>query len=172
MYEVVFPGGNESVKIRRKKIFDSLLIESDAEHDAVPDELVMVIRYVPESPGFAQWSSIVRTPIVAMEMCEIFRNCQTEASNLPVFSDKDMRLLESNGMPSFSQVVVVRGAHEMKHFSSAVLPSSTYFGCKFEIYYLVQLNYLFAGEGGEDFRSLNKASPWRGSILLTHHRGT
>ena len=38
-----------------------------------------------------------------------------------------MRLLESNGMPSFSQVVVVRGAHEMKHFSSAVLPSSTYF---------------------------------------------
>ena len=43
-------------------MFDSLLIDSDAEHDAVPDELVMVIRYVPESPGFAQWSSIVRTP--------------------------------------------------------------------------------------------------------------
>jgi len=81
-----------------------LLIVSDAEHEAVPDEFVMVIRYVPESPGFAQWSSIVRTP---------------------VFSDKDMRLLESKGMPSFSQVVVVRGAQEMKHFSSAVLPSST-----------------------------------------------
>jgi len=31
-----------------------LLIESEAEHDAVPEELVMVIRYVPESPGFAQ----------------------------------------------------------------------------------------------------------------------
>ena len=38
-----------------------------------------------------------------------------------------MRLLESNGIPSFSQVVVVRGAHEMKHLSSAVLPSSTFF---------------------------------------------
>ena len=45
----------------------------------------------------------------------------------PVFSDKDMRLFESRGIPSFSQVVVVRGAQEMKHFSSAVLPSSTFF---------------------------------------------
>ena len=43
----------------------------------------------------------------------------------PVFSDKDMRLLESRGTPSFSQVVVVSGAQDMKHFSSAVLPSST-----------------------------------------------
>ena len=49
-----------------------------------------------------------------------------QKTKIPVFSDKDMRLLESNGMPSFSQVVVVRGAHEMKHFSSAVLPSSTF----------------------------------------------
>ena len=50
-----FLRGNESVKIcKNNKILDSLLIESDAEHDAVPDELVMVIRYVPESPGFAE----------------------------------------------------------------------------------------------------------------------
>ena len=41
------------MKIRTDKILDSLLIDSDAEHDAVPEELVMVIRYVPESPGFA-----------------------------------------------------------------------------------------------------------------------
>ena len=71
MYEVVFPGGNEKVKIRTNKILDSLLIESDAEHDAVPDELVMVIRYVPESPGFAQWSSIVRTPTVGMPVLSL-----------------------------------------------------------------------------------------------------
>ena len=54
-------------------------------------------------------------------------NSQSVAPKIPVFSDKDMRLLESKGMPSFSQVVVVRGAQEMKHFSSAVLPSSTCF---------------------------------------------
>ena len=45
-----------------------------------------------------------------------------------------MRLLESNGIPSFSQVVVVRGAQEMKHLSSAVLPSSTYLVCKLKFY--------------------------------------
>ena len=61
------------------------------------------------------------------------KNSQSVAPKIPVFSDKDMRLLESKGMPSFSQVVVVRGAQEMKHFSSAVLPSSTFFG-KLEIY--------------------------------------
>ena len=45
MYEVVFPGGERvSVKIGTNKILDPLLIESDAEHDAVPEELVMVIR--------------------------------------------------------------------------------------------------------------------------------
>ena len=32
--------------------------------------------------------------------------------------------------------------------------------------------HLFAGEGGEDFRSLNKTSPWRRSVFLAHHRGT
>ena len=41
------------MKIGTNKILDSLLMESDAEQDAVPEELVMVIRYVPESPGFA-----------------------------------------------------------------------------------------------------------------------
>ena len=54
MYEVVFPGENQSINMETSKILDSLLIESDAEHDAVPEELVMVIRYVPESPGLAQ----------------------------------------------------------------------------------------------------------------------
>ena len=81
-----------------------------------------------------------------------------------------MRLLESKGIPSFSQVVVVRGAHEMKHFSSAVLPSSTFFENEMSTRIIsCVMPHLFAGEGREDFRSLNKASPWRRSILLTHH---
>jgi hypothetical protein len=58
---------------------------------------------VPASPGFAQCRVIVRTP---------------------VFSEREMRLVERSGSPSFSQTVEVRGAQEMKHFSSTELPSS------------------------------------------------
>ena len=44
----------------------------------------------------------------------------------PVFSDSEMLLEDRSGWPSFSQLVVVRGAHEMKHFSSTGSHSGTW----------------------------------------------
>ena len=94
---------------------------------------------MPESPGLAACSSIVRTP---GEGCSVgaVRKEEKRRDRLqswpvlsyailpppPVFSDSEMLLEDRSGWPSFSQLVVVRGAQEMKHFSSTGSHSGTW----------------------------------------------